>query len=110
MLGVVVVQRFLDGFSFCSFLSFFFNFCDRLVFKDVEGKSGSGHQSLVDNKIMFRVGMNKVDVFWSVFNYVSLVIVVVLNFSFRLHKFANVDRSCVGVLFQKIIQFWKHVI
>jgi hypothetical protein len=54
--------------------------------------------------------MNKVDVFWSVFNYVSLVIVVVLNFSFRLHEFANVDRSCVGVLFQKIIQFWKHVI
>ena len=52
---------------------------------------------------MFRVSMNKVDVFWSVFNYVSLVIIVVLDLFLRLHKFADVNSGRMSVLFQKVV-------
>lgn len=48
---------------------------------------------------MFWIRMNKMDVFWSVFNYVRFVIVIIFDLFLRLHKFADINSGRISVLF-----------
>jgi len=52
---------------------------------------------------MFWIRMNKMDVFWSVFNNVCFVIVIILDLFLRLHKFADINSGRISVLFQNVV-------
>lgn len=80
MLGITIKYALIYRLSISSaFFCFILNFSILFIFKHFKCNTNTWHQSSINQEIVFWVCMDKLNVFWSVFLNVSLIVVAFLD-------------------------------